>query len=103
MSTTVISSLNLISPKFALVCLLNKKRAEMDDGGQKLKQKNHERKRPAENRADSSGVTDGNASIARQKISDLQAGFRLAPPTRKPSMSGCFARSPQFFSVTEPP
>jgi hypothetical protein len=31
------------------------------------------------------------------------AGFKLAPPTRKPSISGCFANSLQFFSVTLPP
>jgi len=34
---------------------------------------------------------------------DLQAGFKLAPPTRKPSISGCLASSLQFFSFTEPP
>lgn len=31
------------------------------------------------------------------------AGFKLAPPTRKPSISGCFASSLLFFSVTLPP
>jgi hypothetical protein len=31
------------------------------------------------------------------------AGFKLAPPTRKPSISGCLANSLQFFSVTLPP
>jgi hypothetical protein len=31
------------------------------------------------------------------------AGFKLAPPTRNPSMSGCFAKSALFFSVTLPP
>src|SRR5690349_11419368 len=34
---------------------------------------------------------------------NLQAGFKLAPPTRNPSTSGCFARSLQFFSLTLPP
>lgn len=32
-----------------------------------------------------------------------QAGFRLAPPTKNPSMSDCCARSLQFFSFTLPP
>ena len=32
-----------------------------------------------------------------------KAGFKLAPPTRKPSMSCSFARSLQFFSLTLPP
>lgn len=32
-----------------------------------------------------------------------QAGFRLAPPTKNPSMSDCFAKSLQFFSLTLPP
>lgn len=32
-----------------------------------------------------------------------QAGFKLAPPTRNPSTSGCLANSLQFFSVTLPP
>ena len=32
-----------------------------------------------------------------------QAGFKLAPPTKNPSMSFCFASSLQFFSLTEPP
>jgi hypothetical protein len=31
------------------------------------------------------------------------AGFKLAPPTRKPSISGCLASSLLFFSVTLPP
>ena len=31
------------------------------------------------------------------------AGFSDAPPTKKPSMSACFASSPLFFSVTLPP
>lgn len=34
---------------------------------------------------------------------DLQAGFKLAPPTKKPSISACLASSLQFFSLTEPP
>lgn len=33
----------------------------------------------------------------------LQAGFKLAPPTRKPSISPSFANSLQFFSLTLPP
>lgn len=32
-----------------------------------------------------------------------KAGFKLAPPTRKPSMSGCLLSSLQFFSLTLPP
>ena len=32
-----------------------------------------------------------------------KAGFKLAPPTRKPSMSACLASSLQFFSETLPP
>lgn len=31
------------------------------------------------------------------------AGFKLAPPTKKPSISACFANSLQFFSLTLPP
>jgi hypothetical protein len=31
------------------------------------------------------------------------AGFKLAPPTRKPSISFSFASSLQFFSLTLPP
>ena len=31
------------------------------------------------------------------------AGLREAPPTKKPSTSACFMRSPAFYSVTEPP
>lgn len=38
-----------------------------------------------------------------QLMMSTKAGFRLAPPTRKPSMSGCVLRSVQFFSDTEPP
>ena len=34
---------------------------------------------------------------------NLQAGFRLAPPTKNPSISACFASSLQFFSLTLPP
>ena len=33
----------------------------------------------------------------------IQAGFKLAPPTRNPSTSASLARSRQFFSLTEPP
>merc|ERR1712039_494444 len=33
----------------------------------------------------------------------VKAGFREAPPTRKPSMLGCFIRSPQFSGVALPP
>ncbi len=32
-----------------------------------------------------------------------KAGFKLAPPTRNPSISPCFASSLQFFSETLPP
>ena len=36
-------------------------------------------------------------------IMSTKAGFRLAPPTRNPSMSACLASSTQFFSLTLPP
>lgn len=32
-----------------------------------------------------------------------KAGFKLAPPTRKPSISACLLSSLQFFSLTLPP
>lgn len=32
-----------------------------------------------------------------------KAGLRLAPPTKKPSMSSALANSLQFFSLTLPP
>jgi hypothetical protein len=38
-----------------------------------------------------------------ESTKNLQAGFKLAPPTKNPSMSGCVAKSLQFFSLTEPP
>ena len=41
--------------------------------------------------------------ISHSRDHDLQAGFKLAPPTKKPSISLCLARSLQFFSLTEPP
>ena len=36
-------------------------------------------------------------------IMSTKAGFKLAPPTRKPSMSFSLASSLQFFSLTLPP
>ena len=40
---------------------------------------------------------------SRSEKGNSQAGFKLAPPTKNPSMSFCFASSLQFFSLTEPP
>lgn len=39
----------------------------------------------------------------RQLMMSTKAGFREAPPTRKPSMSASWLSSLQFFSLTEPP
>jgi len=36
-------------------------------------------------------------------IMSTNAGFKLAPPTKNPSMSDCVERSLQFFSLTLPP
>ena len=32
----------------------------------------------------------------------LKAGFKLAPPTKNPSISSCYMRFMQFLSLTDP-
>jgi len=38
-----------------------------------------------------------------EMLQHSQAGFKLAPPTKNPSISSCVANSLQFFSLTLPP